>query len=76
MRNNYASISSLAKETQEPVYITVNGEGDGVFMDMDAFERREELLCLRSRILEAERQRMNGAKAMTLSEAREALKRL
>ena len=28
LRNNYSSISSIAKETQEPVYITVNGEGE------------------------------------------------
>ena len=33
LRNNTSGISALAKETQEPVYITVNGEGDGVFMD-------------------------------------------
>lgn len=76
LRNNYATISTLARETQEPVYITVNGEGDGVFMDMEAFERREELLSLRAKILEGESQRLNGAATMTLSQAREALKRI
>lgn len=76
LRNNYSGISTLAKETQEPVYITVNGEGDGVFMDMEAFERREQLLNLRARILEAEEDRLRGAKTMSISEAREALKKL
>ena len=27
LRNDYASISNLAKESNEPVYITKNGEG-------------------------------------------------
>ena len=76
LRNNYSGISALARETQEPVYITVNGEGDGVFMDMEAFERREQLLNLRARILQAEEDRLRGAKTMSIAEAREALKKL
>lgn len=28
LRNDYTSISNLAKETKEPIYITKNGEGD------------------------------------------------
>ena len=39
LRNDYASISDLAKKTREPIYITKNGEGDGVFMSIDAFEK-------------------------------------
>lgn len=76
LRNNYSTISSIAKETQEPVYITVNGEGDGVFMDMEAFERREQLLNLRARILQAEEERLHGARTMSVAEAREALRKL
>ena len=34
LRNGYADISNLAKETQEPIYITKNGEGDLVLMDI------------------------------------------
>ena len=76
LRNNYSGISSIAKQTQEPVYITVNGEGDGVFMDMEAFEKREQLLNLRARILQAEEERLRGARTMSVSEAREALRKL
>ena len=76
LRNNYSGISSIARETQEPVYITVNGEGDGVFMEMEAFEKREQLLNLRARILQAEEERLRGARIMTVSEAREALRKL
>ena len=76
LRNNYSGISTIAKQTQEPVYITVNGEGDGVFMDMEAFEKREQLLNLRARILQAEEDRLRGARTMSVSEAREALRKL
>lgn len=27
LRNDYATISKLAKETKEPIYMTKNGEG-------------------------------------------------
>ena len=41
LRNDYLSISNLAHEKQEPIYITKNGEGDIVVMSIDAFEKRE-----------------------------------
>ena len=39
LRNDYTTISKLAKETKEPIYITKNGEGDLVLMDIAAFEK-------------------------------------
>ncbi len=74
LRNNYSAISSYAKQSQEPVFITVNGEGDGVFMSLEAYEKREELLKLRAQILLAEEQRIYGVKTISIQEAREALK--
>lgn len=41
LRNDYSTISNLARSTSEPIYITKNGEGDGVFMNIDVFEKRE-----------------------------------
>ncbi len=76
LRNNYNAISAYAKKTQEPVFITVNGEGDGVFMSMEAYEKREELLKLRAQILRAEEQRIYGAKTISIRDAGEALKNL
>ncbi|WP_195269231.1 type II toxin-antitoxin system Phd/YefM family antitoxin [Eubacterium sp. 1001713B170207_170306_E7] len=75
LRNDYAKISSLAKETKEPIYITKNGEGDMVLMSIDAFEKREQILELRARVLQAEEERLNGEKALSLSEAREQLRK-
>jgi len=74
LRNNYSAISDYAKKSQEPVFITVNGDGDGVFMSLEAYEKREELLKLRAQILLAEEQRIYGAKTISIQEAREALK--
>ena len=73
LRNNYNAVSAYAKKTQEPVFITVNGEGDGVFMSLEAYEKREELLKLRAQVLRAEEQRIYGAKTLGIREAREAL---
>lgn len=73
LRNDYASISKLAKDTKEPIYITKNGEGDLVLMSIDAFERREQILRLREKVLQAEQERINGAKTLSVSEARQRL---
>ncbi|HAX53434.1 type II toxin-antitoxin system Phd/YefM family antitoxin [Muricomes intestini] len=74
LRNEYTTISNLAKETKEPIYITKNGEGDMVLMSIDAFEKREQILELRSRVLQAEQERLSGTKTMGVAEARKALR--
>ena len=74
LRNDYASISQMAKETKEPIYITKYGEGDLVLMSMDAFEEREQLLKLRAKVLQAEQERLEGAETLSVSEARRRLR--
>ena len=74
LRNDYASISNLAKETKEPIYITKNGEGDLVLMSIDAFEKREQVLQLRAKVLQAEQERIDGAETLSVSQARERLR--
>lgn len=74
LRNDYTSVSNLAKETEEPIYITKNGEGDLVLMSIDAFEKREQILKLRERILQAEQERIDGAETLSISEARRKLR--
>lgn len=69
LRNEYSTISDLAKESGEPIYITKNGEGDMVLMSLEAFEKREEILSLRQRILSAEQHRLNNGPTYTLEEA-------
>lgn len=74
LRNDYSTISNLAKETKEPIYITKNGEGDLVLMSIEAFEKREKALELRVRVLQAEQERLNGKNSKSIAEARAILR--
>ena len=74
LRNDYAGISNLAIETNEPIYITKNGDGDLVVMNIEAFEKREQMLKLRERVLKAEQERIEGQPTMSVAEARRRLR--
>jgi len=76
LRNDYGTISTLAHETQEPVYITKNGEGDLVIMSIDAFEKREELIRLRAKLELAEQSRLAGEPVYTLEDSRQRLNKV
>ena len=60
IRQNYNEIADLCRSTGEPVYLTKNGEGDLVVMDIDTFVRREKLLKLREELLAVEEDRLAG----------------
>ncbi len=74
LRNEYNDISKICKEKQQPVYITRNGEGDLVVMDIEAYERREMLLDLRERLMDSEQQRLAGAPSYSLDEFKERMR--
>lgn len=69
IRQNYNEISTLCKETGEPVYLTKNGEGDLVVMDIESFTRREKMLALREKLLSVEESRLSGAQGYSVDEA-------
>jgi len=73
LRNDYSAISSLAHEVEEPIYITKNGEGDIVVMSIEAFEKRDQILKLRSKIEIAEQSRLSGETTVSLEEAKKRL---
>lgn len=73
LRNDYGTISDLAHQEAEPIYITKNGEGDLVVMSIEAFEQREETLKLRAKLELAEQARLSGAPAYTLEESQKRL---
>ena len=74
MRSNYNEIAKLCKESGEPVYLTKNGEGDLVVMDIGAFERRERELKLAENLYNIRMARQNGSRGYSVQEARAALK--
>ena len=73
LRQNYNDIVSLCKETKEPVFLTKNGEGDAVIMDMETFNRREKILELRENLLKIEENRMRGQKGYSPEEVYDIL---
>jgi len=68
IRQNYNEIAALCKSTGEPVFLTKNGEGDLVVMDIEAFTRREKMLKLREELLAVEEDRLVGWAGVTPDE--------
>jgi len=68
IRQNYNEIAELCRRTQEPVYLTKNGEGDIVVMDVESFVRREKMLRLREELLAVEEDRITGRVGVTPDE--------
>lgn len=78
IRKNYNEISEMCKRLGEPVFLTKNGEGDLVVMDIDTYARRESMLRLRESLVLAEESRLRGDKGYSVEEVsammREAVK--
>lgn len=68
IRQNYNEIAEMCRKTSEPVFLTKNGEGDLVVMDIETYNRREKMLKLREELLAAEEDRMHGSKGYSVDE--------
>lgn len=68
IRQNYNEIAEMCRQTAEPVFLTKNGEGDLVVMDIETFNRREKMLRLREELLAVEEDRVRGVKGYTVDE--------
>jgi PHD/YefM family antitoxin component YafN of YafNO toxin-antitoxin module len=68
IRQNYNEIAALCKSSREPVYLTKNGEGDLVVMDIETFTRREKMLKLREELMAVEEDRLAGRAGVTPDE--------
>ena len=62
LRRNYNSVAEICRTQKVPVFLTRNGEGDTVLMDIATYSRREEDLALAQRLAAAELARLSGAK--------------
>ena len=61
IRQNYNEIADMCRKTEEPVFLTKNGEGDLVVMDIGTYNRREKMLAV-------EEDRMRGSKGYSVEE--------
>ena len=68
IRQNYNEIADMCRKTEEPVFLTKNGEGDLVVMDIGTYNSREKILKLREELLAVEEDRMRGSKGYSVEE--------
>ena len=68
IRQNYNEIAEMCRKTAEPVFLTKNGEGDLVVMDIETYNRREKMLKLREELLAVEEDRMRGSKGYSVEQ--------
>ena len=70
IRSNYNAVIEECRQSGEPIYLTKNGQEDAVVMDIDSFERREQLLKAQTMVLEAYIDGLSGAKNYSTEEVR------
>ena len=77
LRNNFAEISRIVRDTSEPVFLTKNGFGDMVVLSMEAYENlqfdSEIYFKLKEAEQEAERSNMRYSSKDVLKAMREVI---
>ena len=68
IRQNYNEIAELCRRTAEPIFLTKNGEGDLVVMDIETYNRREKMLKLREELLDVQEDRIRGSKGYSVDQ--------
>jgi len=79
LRKNYNNVAEICRTNKIPVFLTLNGEGDMVLMDIETYGRREENLATAERLMSAEMARFTGTQGYSIDEfqvnMRQAIKR-
>ena len=68
IRQNYNEIADLCRKCAEPIFLTKNGEGDLVVMDIETYARREQVLQLREELLAVEEDKIAGRTGSSIDE--------
>ena len=74
LRKNYNNVAEICRVNKVPVFLTRNGEGDMVLMDIESYGRREENLATAERLLAAERARFMGTQGYTVDQFKTNMK--
>ena len=75
LRNKANEISDLAHKSDEPIFITRNGEGDMVVMSLAQYSKLQLKIDLFSKLAVAQGQRASGDKGRTLSQVMKDLRK-
>jgi len=68
LRNKSNEISKLANDSNEPIYITKNGEGNLVVMSMNHYSKMQLKLDLLSKLSVAQKQKSSGDNGNSLKQ--------
>ena len=68
-QSGYKALTDYCKQQRKPVFLTEDGEGDFVLMSREHYEGYNEMLKLRSMLLDAEDDIRNG-RVYTLGEVK------
>ena len=75
LRNKANEISDLVHTSNEPIFITKNGEGDMVVMSIAQYSKLQLKLDLFSKLAVAQVQRAQGDRGRTLSQVMKDLRK-
>lgn len=75
LRNKSREISELAQESQEPIFITRDGEGDMVVMSLAYYGQMQKQLELYSKLAAAQAQAAAGDRGKTLDQVVKGLRK-
>ena len=73
LRNEYNKISDLCKEKQVPVFLTKNGEGDLVVMDIQDYNELIAIPQILAGLAVAEENRKSGVKSYSIEETKKRI---
>ena len=76
LRNSANEISDYCRQPREPVFITRNGSGDMVVLNIEEYDRRMARIELYEKLAAAEREIESGAQGQPFSEAAEEVRKL
>lgn len=76
LRNRSNEISKLANKSNEPIFITKNGEGDLVLMSMEHYSKLQLKIDLLSKLAVAQKQMSLGDKGKNIKEVMKNIRAL
>ena len=74
VRLKYNEVINQSKETQQPIYLTRNGKGEAVIIDLSAYEKEKQELKSQQLVLESIASRLSGAKSLTVEESKDLVR--
>lgn len=76
IRLKYNDVVEKCRETGQPIYLTKNGQGELVVMDINSFEKREQEIRAQQLVLESIAARLAGEQDYSLKESRDLINKL